>query len=68
MGRMKEIAIMLQDGVPLQTIANHMNKSPRFVRSDYKVADVIFYQTIRRTYDDMYDGSNDMYDGSGEEE
>ena len=59
MGRMKEIAMMLQDGVPLQTIVNHMNKSPRFVRSDYTVGDVIFYQTIRRTYDDMYDGSGE---------
>lgn len=60
MGRMKEIAIMLQDGVPLQTIVNYMNKSPRFVRSDYTVADVMrLQQTRRRTYDDMYDGSGE---------
>ena len=48
MGRMKEIAMMLQDGVPLQTIVNHMNKSPRFVRSDYTVADVMRLQQTRR--------------------
>ena len=60
MGRMKEIAMMLHDGVPLQTIVNHMNKSPRFVRSDYTVADVMRLQhTGRRTYDDMYDGSGE---------
>ena len=60
MGRMKEIAMMLQDGVPLQTIVNYMNKSPRFVRSDYTVADVMRLQhTGRRTYDDMYDGSGE---------
>ena len=30
MGRMKEIMLMIEDGMSFEDIAKHMNKSPRF--------------------------------------
>ena len=35
MGRMKEIAMMIEDGMSFENIAKHMNESPRFEGGHY---------------------------------
>ena len=35
MGRMKQIMLMIEDGMSFEDIAKHMNKSPRFEYEHY---------------------------------